>query len=82
MWKHTADLPCARCEDLSLGAGAHSCARGVLMDPVSYGQQSTTEGSWRDVKKEVEEMKDTTQRSDEEGERFYSDLKWSVIGRK
>ena len=52
------------------------------MDPVSYGQQSTTEGSWRDVKKEVEEMKDTTQRSDEEGERFYSDLKWSVIGRK
>ena len=52
------------------------------MDPVSYGQQSTTEGSWRDVKNEVEEMKDTTQRSDEEGERFYSDLKWSVIGRK
>ena len=51
--KRTADLPCARCEDRGLGAGAHSNARGALVDPVSYGQQSTTEGSWRDVKKEV-----------------------------
>ncbi len=44
--------------------------RGALVDPVSYGQQSTTEGSWRDVEKEVEEMKDTTQRSAGRDERF------------
>ncbi len=80
--KRAADLPCARCEDLSLGAGAHSYARGVLVDPVSYGQQSTTEGSWRDVEKEVEKIKDTTQRGKGESERFCSDLKWSLIGLK
>jgi hypothetical protein len=40
------------------------------MDPVSYGQQSTTEGSWRDVEKEVEEMKDTMLRSAGEEERI------------
>ena len=68
-------LPNARCKDLSLGAGAHSCARGALVDPVSYGQQSTTEGSWRDVKKEVEEMKDRTQRSAGSASNSCSDLK-------
>ena len=35
-------LPNARCKDLSLGAGAHSRARGALMDSVSYDQRTTT----------------------------------------
>jgi len=41
--KRTADLPFARCEDLGLGAEAHSCTRGAPEGPVSYSQQSTTE---------------------------------------
>ncbi len=54
--KCTADPPFARCEDLGLGAEAHSCTRGALVGPVSYSQQSTTEGvkkrCWkRDVEK-------------------------------
>jgi hypothetical protein len=40
--KRAVDLPCVRCEELSLGAGAHNSTRGALVDPVSYGQQTTT----------------------------------------
>ena len=35
-------LPNARCKDLSLGAGAHSRARGATKDSVSYDQRTTT----------------------------------------
>jgi hypothetical protein len=80
--KRTAGLPYARCEDRSLGAGAHSNARGALVDPVSYGQQSTTEGSWRGVEKEVAKCERHGATRQGEGERFFSDLKWSLIGRK
>ena len=35
-------LPNARCKDLSLGAEAHSRARGATKDSVSYDQRTTT----------------------------------------
>ena len=35
-------LPNTRCKDLGLEAGAHSRARGALMDSVSYDQRTTT----------------------------------------
>ena len=35
-------LPNARCKDLSLGAEAHSRARGATKGSVSYNQRTTT----------------------------------------
>ena len=35
-------MPNARCKDLSLGAEAHSRARGATKDSVSYNQRTTT----------------------------------------